>query len=165
MAKSLKLKAVRVHDLYTVFNSLTPADIAKYAGSDTMKSIRGVSKLVDELEEADKGYMEVAKKIEDAVEVVRKDYQEKLKSLGKDDKEAEDTLLKEANEKAKKTLDDARKEYGMDEAQDVEVEVVINSDDRYTLLKTLFEKTAPEKYLSTPACAETWEAIESAKEI
>lgn len=163
MARSLKLRAVRVHDLYAVMNSLTPAEIAKHAGTDTMKSIRGVSKLVDELEEADRAYMDVAQKVDDAVKEVRDDYQKKLKEA--QDKEAEDALLKEANEKAKAALEEASKACGFEEAKEVEVEVVINSDDRFTLLKEIFAKVAPEKYLNAKACAETWGAIEDGKEI
>jgi len=127
-----------------------------------MKNVRNVTKLVDELEESVRGYIELLSQLNSAVEKVRTKWQEKFK---KADKEDEAKLLKEANDEAKAVLEEQTKKLKIKEAQEKEVEVKIVSDDRHALLKELVSKVGPEKWVSTKALAETWMAIEEAKEI
>lgn len=162
--KKLSLRAVRVHDLNLVFGSLTPQEISKaFNGTDTIKNIRGVHKLADEIEEADKAYMEIASKLDKAVEKVRDQFQEELKKV-QGDKEAEEKLLKEANAEVKKTLEKESKKEKFEEAKVKMTDVVIGSEDRYKLLKELIEKVGTEKYVNVEAFVETLDGIDAAKE-
>ena len=163
MAKSFQLRATRVHDLTMVVNSLTPQEITKNTGAETIKNIRGVHKLADELEEADKAYIEVTAKLDKVVEKVRDEFQEELKKV-QGDKEAEEKLLKDANIEVKKVLKKESKKEKFEEVKEKLTNVLIGSDDRYKLLKELIEKVGPEKYISTEALVETLDGIDSAKE-
>ena len=162
--KIIKLPASRVHDLSAVLNSLSPAEIAKHSsGGDTIKSIRGVSKLCDELDEADAAYLATAAKLDKAVEQVRTEYQEQLKAVS-GDKDAEAVLLKEANDKVKKVFDAESKKEGFEEAKEKMTEVRIGSEERYKLLKELVEKAGQEKYLNVKALVATLDGIDAAIE-
>lgn len=164
MAKTFILAAGRVHDLTTVIESLKPADIAKHAGDDTMKNINRVSKLIDELAAADGPYAELSKQVDAAAESVRKDFQEKLKSIG-DDEGAKSVLVAEANESARKAITAKSEEIGYKEAGEKAVTVTVGSDERFDLLKKLVEKIGPEMYLQTRPLSDTWTALEEAKEV
>ena len=175
MAKKFSLKSVRVQDLKTVIDSISNQELTKFKQSDVMKNIKNVSKVVLELEEANAKFNDTMANINLGAEEIVKPYREQAKVLqesmvgkSKEGKEVVEAELKSLNDEAtvainsyveKKNADPAVKEAG-----EQVVEIVVGSDERFALLKELFNEFAPAKFTSKKPLIEVSDALDAATE-
>lgn len=162
MAHILKMSAVRVYDLTTVLNSLTPTEASKLSGEESIKNVKHVDKLIDEMREGNKVYSDLMDRLIVKQQEVAKDTQEKIATLT--DEAEKQVLVNEGNKKIAEVSAEFDKEVHYLEAGKEEVEVEIKSDERYEFLKASLPKIT-EKYRQLRAFAETVTAVEEAKEV
>jgi len=163
MAKKLLVKASRLNELHVFFNSISPQEIAEVSPAEPMKAIRGVSKLLDELEEANKPMIELGDAIEEQAKPVKEKFQKLVEKAESENEKQK--VLADANKEVGKVLEKAREELKADVLEESEIELVIQSDDRFKLAKEVFDKLAAKKYRKTQPLAEASEAFENAKEV
>lgn len=166
MAKVIKIKAIRLHDLTNVIGALSPQEIAKHKSGEEIKSVSRVQKLFEEMEEFDKPFAELLNKLEKESLEIRDKYQVEIDKILKDysnldkDKLSKDALSVETTKKdlavkelVKKAGDENdalsklyEDEHKFEEKSQEVLEVKIGSDERFDLLKELFGKVAIERY-------------------
>jgi hypothetical protein len=171
MAKKFSLKSVRVQDLKTVIDGISNQELTKFKQSDVMKNIKNVSKVVLELEEANAKFNDLMGNINlGAVEIV-KPYKEawaKKQEELKGDKEATEAASKAINDEAMVAINAYMEKQNSDPAvaaagEEV-VEVKVGSDERFALLKELFEEFAPSKINGKKPLIELSDALDAATE-
>lgn len=168
--KQFTLKTIQVQDLINFFNGLTPDEIAKEKTDAPMKHITRVQKLIEELEKQNAAFVALTEKynapIVKAMEAARAKYQAYIAATP--DATAEDKKMKETELVTASGISDISKEQNeklkYEETGLKNMTVKIDSDERFEVLKSLFEKLAPTKFTQKKALTEIWEAVETAKE-
>jgi len=173
MAKSIELKAVRLRDLSVFIGSLGPQEISDAIANEPMKAISRLPKVLDEtIEPADKAFTDFLKNVVEPKnkEIVEK-YQKILDGINQDDKLTDE--MKQAKRRpvlaeAEKEINNLREECKVKEAEETVVKLEFKSDEKFVLVKTLFEKLGMKKFsggVGTRAMAEIGDALDTAKEV
>lgn len=170
MAKKFQLSASRLHDLNLFLGSVTPAELTDSVPNEPMKAISRLPKIIDEsIEPADKALVDYFKsEVDPKSEEVLKPINVKLMAIKDDPALSEEQknaarapFLSEAN----KALAELRKSLGVEEHENLQVDVVVSSDEKFELVKVLFEKLGAKKFQSIRAMAEIKDAFDGAKEV
>lgn len=171
MAKVIKLKSIRVQDLITIFGALSPQEISKIKPEESVKTISRVQRLYEELEKANEHFVALNEKYLEPQRKIQEKYQEEIRKLraskDMDEKAREkeiERMVAEANDELSRAMRKAEKELNYAKEGEKEVEVLVNSDERFALLKDVFEKIAAEKFIVKKPICEISEAIDQARE-
>lgn len=171
--KQFETTCLLAQNLISFLNNISPQEVTKAKGEDSMKAISRTQKLIEELElnnahfnELTKKYDEPVTKAGDAAKKKYSDYLRMFPSATEEQKKSKADELQNAlnmelfgiNEQSEKALN--YKEEG-----EKAVTVKIGSDERMDLLKLLVEKLGAEKFNQKKALADIWDAIETAKEV
>jgi len=168
MAKKFVLSAARLHDLNLFLGSITPAELTDSVPAEPMKAISRLPKVIDEsIEPADKPFMDFYKEVVDVKsEAALAPFNVQLKEINDHDvsdeakKALREPVLKAANE----AIAALRVELGVIEKEKELVEVTITSDEKFELVKVLFDKLGSKKFQIVRAMAEIKDAFDGAKE-
>lgn len=152
---SVKLSALRVYELSTVIDSISPKDLI------TIKDIRLTSNLVKDLQTACKDYSDKMNDLGVKQQTLLKKYQEsikdKIEELPEEEKQA---LINETNNKFQAEV---TKKYGkeLDETNKTGLgEITVElSDEKMERLKDLFDKYAAQMYVKKDILLEVAEAL------
>lgn len=168
--KKFTLKATRIGDLINVLDALNPQDMAKIKQDDPTKYIARKEKIIEEMKAANKEYSELVEKRNAPIITLQRDFKKEFDKLEgnteEETKKLKEELVTKFNAKINKISEEQTKKLKMEEAGDKEVEVTINSDEKFELLKDLFnDKTngAFLKFNVTKPVAEIYDALESAR--
>lgn len=153
--QTVKLKTSLMHDLCTVIDRIPPKDYTD------LKSMRKINGAVEAMRKSLKEYDDKMEKLHKEAEEIMKPYREKLQALNSqegEEAEAEKKVVeKEANEKL------APINVKILKARETEGDKIAECqmDDNYhTELQEVFQKTAPEQFTVRGAIIEIANALE-----
>lgn len=170
MSKVMSMKAVRAQDIVDFLNSLSPQEVADIRKEDTLKGIRFMTKLMDEISDSNKAFTDIIDKVKAPGDKIRLDGIEAINKIregeGSDEekKKAIDQKVDRINAEINLELEKQSKALGVEAVSEVVVNVTIGSDERFNFLKEVLEKKGPSKFNKIKALAEVSEALEEAKE-
>lgn len=156
MSKNLKLKAIRLYELSTVIDAITPKEL------ENLKDIRLAAGIVKDLQDGCKIYTEKIVDLNLKQQKDLKKYQEnanKELSALETQKEKDDYIAKLNAEFQSEVSKKFKKEF--EETQDeAEKECTVElSDEKFAKLVTFFEKFGVKSYIRKEALLETSDAL------
>ena len=132
-----------------------------------VESVHKIERTHVEIEKVLEDFRKVQKLYMEEVESVSEEVQDEINAIKKDetlDDAAKEKKIKPIVERGNENIKKVEKDTGYDKAKEEVLEVVIQSNERFDLLKQLFSKMACDIYVRSDALSTTFEALESAKE-
>ena len=170
--KQFTTTALNVENIIGFLNGLSPQEIAKAKGDESIKAISRSQKLIEEIEKQNDSFHQLTKKLdamsEELGKAAKKQYATYLlmfpNSTDEHKKEKTEIMQSELNTKIEEVRANGMLSLNYGTAGEKEVTIKIDSDERMDLLKLLVEKVGPERFMQRKVLAEIWEALETAKE-
>lgn len=160
------MKASKLNDMTAVLG-LEPKRISEIFPEGAVDAVDSLTKTRAELKKANEEYENWNEKYKDAVKAALESSQKEMELVkaalpeeSPERKESMALIVKSANA----SVDAIKSSLGYEAAQDREVTVVVQSNDRFDLMVKAFNKVACERYVSAEALSETSQALKAAIE-